>query len=56
MGTRGFIVKVGILGGTYLNPHCSCVIRPEILIADHDAKYGFKSDAIVATLTTNIEA
>ena len=56
MDTIEIVVKVGNPGGTYPNPPCGYVIRPELLMADSDAKCGFRGDAIIATLSANFKA
>lgn len=55
MDTGEFVVKVGILGGTYPTPSCGCAFRPGLLMVDPDAKCEFEGDAIVAALSANIE-
>lgn len=55
MVVKESIVNVGIMGGTYWNPHCGCHIEPGLLMTDPDAKYGLRDDTVVAALSTNVE-
>lgn len=56
MHARKSVDKTAIPRGTYRTPPCSCVIRTGLLMADPNAKYGLRDDAIVAVLYANIEA
>lgn len=52
---RESLVKGGIPGGIYHKPLDSCVIRPGLLIANHDPNYSIIRDSIAIALSAYVD-